>query len=153
MFWSFVQLYRPNQFQTLEFADFMVLDKIIKKGKNWSFPFFDFWSFFERNEPRMFLMKLFFISGIVIVKVLENVGKIGPVEIGHKWLLQQITQCKKVRISNIIKNYFGWALGRIKSSKVCYVPFFPSISPNHAEKKMFNYGRFTNSIWHFADWI
>ena len=47
----------------------------------------------------MYLMKLFFISGIVIVKALENVGKIGPVENGHKWLLQQITQCKKVRIS------------------------------------------------------
>ena len=101
MFWSFV--YRPNQFRTLEFADFMVLDKVIK---------LEFLIFHSRNSHRQSTRKRWQNRSRRNWAQMASSANNNAMQKGKDFLK--------------VKNYFGRAyLGRIKSSKVCYVPFFP----------------------------
>lgn len=92
-----------NQFRTLEFSDFMVLDKIIK---------LEFLIFHSRNSHRQSTRKRWQNRSRRNWAQMASSANNNAMQKGKDFLK--------------VKNYFGRAyLGRIKSSKVCYVPFFP----------------------------
>ena len=157
MFWSFVQLYRPNQFQTLAFADFMVLDKIIKKREK--IEVFPFWSFFERNEKPP---EALYVSNEVIFHFRNS----------HRQSTRKRWQNRSRRNWAQMASSANNAMQKGKnfnqtSSKIILAERLVESSLQRSvtslfshrfllimqKKKTYNYGRFTNSIWHFADWI
>ena len=106
-----------NQFRTLEFSDFMVLDKIIK---------LEFLIFHSRNSHRQSTRKRWQNRSRRNWAQMASSANNNAMQKGKNFFKSKIILAARILVESSLQRSVTF-------------PFFPSISPNHAEKTTYNY--------------